>query len=344
MDLRTLAAQLDLSITTVSRALANYPDVSAKTKERVRTAAAAAGYLPNRAAQRLKTGRADAIGLVLPTGSRAYGDAFFAELISAIGSALAERDLDLVITATRAGEDEVSGIRRLVEGGRVDGLIVPRTLWHDPRVDYLLEKRIPFVTHGRTARAAEHAWHDVDGEAAIAEAVARLAGFGHRQIGFINAPMAYAYARYRLAGFEAGMAQAGIGILPGHVRTAAPDPGSAESEARALLGQPAAPTAIICATDRIAYGTLAAIKALDLVPGHDVSVIGYDDLMASAHQTPPLTTMRQSIRSEGTALVAALVGMIAGKPLHAHQDLARATLVPRQSDGPWRKRSSGDED
>ncbi len=154
MDLRTLSAQLGLSITTVSRALGGYSDVSSGTRERVLAAAAAAGYRPNRAAQRLKTGRADAVGLVLPAGSGAYADAFFAELIAAVGAALAERDLDLVIAATRAGESETDAFRRLAHGGRIDGVIVPRTLWDDPRVDFLIGARIPFVTHGRTRRPA----------------------------------------------------------------------------------------------------------------------------------------------------------------------------------------------
>lgn len=334
MDLRTLATQLDLSITTVSRALAGYSDVSLKTRLRVEQAARHEGYTPNRVAQRLKTGKANAIGLVFPMGSEAYGDAFFAELISAIGTALAERDLDLVIAAARASEDEVGSIRRLIDGGRVDGLIVPRTLWHDPRVDFLLERNVPFVTHGRTARSAEHAWHDVDGEAAITEAVQRLVGFGHRRIAFINAPLTYAYARYRLAGFNAALERAGLAPGDESIRSGPATAATGAALAADLLGQPVPPTAIVCATDRLAYGALGAIRAAGLKSGQDVSVIGYDDLMASEHQTPPLTTMRQSIQSEGAALVKALLGLIEGRPLHELQDLARATMVARQSDGP----------
>lgn len=334
MDLRTLATQLELSITTVSRALAGYSDVSTRTRERVRAAAAASGYTPNRLAQRLKAGRADAIGLVIPSGSGAYGDAFFAELITAVGAALAEHDLDLVIAAARSPEDEIGSMRRLFDGGRVDGIIVPRTEWHDRRIDYLLERGVPFVTHGRSARAAEHAWHDVDGEEAIATAVCRLLGFGHRNIAFINAPLTYAYARYRLAGYEMAMTGAGLTIDPGLVRCCMPTAEAGEAEASSMLQLSTPPTAIICATDRLAYGALAAIRQSGLAPGRDVSVIGYDDLMASAHQTPPLTTMRQSIKTEGAALVRALLGAIAGQPVTELQDLAQATIVARESDGP----------
>lgn len=334
-DLRSLAGHLGLSITTVSRALAGYPDVSAKTRARVEEAARAFGYRPNRLAQRLKSGRADAIGLPLPRGSGAYGDAFFAELIAAIGGALAERDLDLVVTASsRGGEDEVAGVKRLIDGGRVDGVIVPRTLWDDPRVDHLLAQGVPFVAHGRTRRAAEHAWHDVDGEAAIMEAMDRLYGFGHRRIAFLGAPQTYSFARYRLAGYQRFLAEHDI-RQEQELIAAAPATVEAGAEAAASLmslGLP--PTAIMCATDRLAYGALQAIRAAGLEPGRDVSVIGYDDLMASAHQTPPLTTMRQSIRDEGRVLVDALVAVINGEKPQRHQDLACAVLVPRASDGP----------
>ncbi len=334
MDLRTLSAQLGLSITTVSRALGGYSDVSSGTRERVLAAAAAAGYRPNRAAQRLKTGRADAVGLVLPAGSGAYADAFFAELIAAVGAALAERDLDLVIAATRAGESETDAFRRLAHGGRIDGVIVPRTLWDDPRVDFLIGARIPFVTHGRTRRAGEHAWHDVDGEAAMREAARRLIGFGHRRIAYLGAPETYAYARHRRAGFEAAMREAGLAEPAARVAEMPAASEAGLAAASRLLAEREPPTAFLCATDRIAYGALAAIRQAGLRAGRDVSVIGYDDLMASIHQSPPLTTMRPSIRDEGDALVEALAAVIAGADPASRQTLASATLIARESDGP----------
>lgn len=334
-DLRTLAGLLGLSITTVSRALAGYSDVSETTRQRVVEAARTHGYRPNRIAQRLKSGRSDAVGIVLPQGAGAYGDAFFTELISAIGLALAERDLDLMVSVSRrGGEDEVQALRRLTDSGRVDGVIVPRTLWDDPRVDDLIARKVPFVTHGRTRRAAEHAWHDVDGEAAVAVATARLAAFGHRRIAFLNAPLSFTFARHRLAGFEKGMREAQLTCNPAWISTGPATSEDGASRAAALLAQAVRPTALICATDRIAYGAMQAAREAGLKVGSDVSVIGYDDLMASAHQMPPLTTMRQSLREEGASLVTALCGVIAGEPPTRFQDLASAVLVPRQSDGP----------
>jgi LacI family transcriptional regulator len=334
IDLKTLAAKLGVSITTVSRALAGYSDVSAATRARVVAAADAHGYRPNRIAQRLQSGRADAVGLVLPEGAGAYGDAFFAELIGAIGAALAENGLDLVLTVPRPREKGIDAIRRLADGGTVDGVIVPRTLWDDPRVDYLLARRFPFVTHGRTARHAEHAWHDVDGETAMRTVTRRLIDFGHRRLAFINAPLSYSFARHRLAGFEAALASAGIASAPEIVVSGPASTEAGHAAASAMLSAGVRPTAIICATDRIAYGAMQAAREAGLTVGRNVSIVGYDDLMASPHQQPPLTTMRQPLREEGAALVAKLLGVIRKQPLKQLQELVQATLVARASDGP----------
>ena len=332
MSIRNLARSLDLSITTVSRALAGYPDVNETTREKVRAAAKAAGYRPNASARSLKLGRADAVGLIVPNTSQ--GDPFLSELVAGIGATLAERDLDLLVTAAAPGEAELIAIRRVHDARKVDGFIVPRTRWSDPRVDLLLELDAPFVCHGRTARSTDHAWLDVDGEAAFVEATERLLRQGHRRIGFIGAPETYTYARHRRTGHEKALAAAGLAADPALAlvadRTTIAD---GERAAHKLLTQKRPPTAILAATDTLAFGALSAIRAVGLRAGHDVAVIGYDDVAMAAHTVPPLTTMRQSIADEGRTLVELLLGRIAGKPVQDLQVLRKAELVIRGSDG-----------
>jgi LacI family transcriptional regulator len=333
MGIRVLAQHLGLSITTVSRALAGYSDVSAATRARVEEKAAELGYRPNASARRLKTGRADAIGLLLPAGPSGFGDPFLAELIGAVGAALAERELDLVVTAVEDGAAELPALRRLVTGRKVDGVIVPRTRWHDPRVELLLELGFPFVTHGRSARSSEHAWLDIDGERAFSLLAERLIAAGHRRITMLNAPESYAYAVTRAAGFRDAAKRAGIGaplapILPLDAATAE----EAEAAVAGLFAAGSPPTAIACATDQIAYGVIAGLRAIGRRAGRDVAVVGYDDLPLSAMTSPPLTTMRQPIRREGRRMVEMLLDRIAGRPAAELAELWQAELVERESD------------
>ncbi len=332
MSIRTLAQRLDLSITTVSRALAGYSDVSKATQERVRQAAREMGYRPNSSARNLKLGRANTIGLVMAVAGPG-GDPFMSELISGVSASLEAHDLDLVITAAADDAAAIAAIRRVADGRKVDGFILPRTRWDDPRVAFLMEIGLPFVCHGRTSRADRHAWLDIDGEAAFAEAAQRLLDQGHRRIAFINAPLDYTFARHRRAGVLAALRAAGLAPV---ADIAAPQARFAEGEAAAaaLLAADPRPTALLCATDQLAIGALAAIRKRGLRAGRDVAVIGYDDIAISAHADPPLTTMRQPIAEEGAELVRLMLGAIAGKPVAELQTLWRATLVPRASDGP----------
>ncbi len=332
MSIRKLAKSLDLSITTVSRALAGYPDVKSETREKVQAAAKAAGYRPNARARSLKLGRADAVGLIVPSASQ--GDPFLSELVAGLGAALAARDLDLLVTTAAPGEAEIAAIQRVHDASKIDGFIVPRTRWRDARVDLLLALDAPFVCHGRTARAIEHAWLDVDGEAAFVEAAEHLLRLGHKRIGFIGAPEVYTYARHRRAGYALALKTAGIGQDPALTIVAerADIGGGADAAAR-LLALPEPPTAILAATDMLAFGALSALRKAGLQAGADISVIGYDDLAMAAHTVPPLTTMRQAIADEGRTLVELLLGRIAGKPVNELQVLRRAELVVRGSDG-----------
>ena len=82
MTLSELAERLGLSKTTVSRALAGYTDVSAKTRKRVQDAAKRHGYQPNPLAQRLRSGRLDTVGLIVPSDLKPFGDAFFVDQVT----------------------------------------------------------------------------------------------------------------------------------------------------------------------------------------------------------------------------------------------------------------------
>jgi LacI family transcriptional regulator len=331
--IRGLAQELDLSITTVSRALAGYSDVAERTRARVAAAAAAQGYRPNASARRLKTGRADAVGFLLPMDAGGYSDPFLAELLASIGARLAESDVDLLVCPLPDGPGELAAIRRLVDGRKVDGVILPRTRWRDQRVDLLMTLEIPFVTHGRTNQADAHPWLDIDGEAAFREASERLIAVGHRRIALINGPSALAYAGYRRAGYEAALRAADL-FAEDLIVEAAPAPTMGAAEAGRLLDLAVPPTALLCATDRIAIGALSALSERGLTAGREVSVIGYDDLPFAANTSPPLTTMRQPITAEGRTLVDMLARRLAGAPVSDLQLLWRAEWVARRTVGP----------
>ena len=330
MSLARIARALGLSITTVSRALAGYDDVAVATRERVAAEAVRIDYRPNEAARRLRRGRAEAVGVVLPSGPGQFDDPFFLRMLSAIGPALEAAKLDLLVTTARPGADEIRAYRHLVENRKVDGILLARTRRKDERIAYLLDQDFPFVAHGRSEEGRAFAYVDIDGEAACREATERLLGLGHRRIGMINALSGYMFAVHRQAGWRAALEEAGVS---GPLREVEPTEENGFLAMKDLLAREA-PTAVVCATDRIAVGAMHALTDAGLRAGREVSLIGYDDLSLASYTDPPLTTIAQPIERAGRRMVEMLLARIAGAPVAGMQEIWPARLIVRRSDGP----------
>jgi LacI family transcriptional regulator len=330
--LRVLADQLGISISTASRALNGYDDVSAKTRERVLAAAEASGYQPHPLARRLATGRTGAVAMVSSMRSGHYLDPTFVSLLSGIDDVLAARGLYTLASAIPADESrEVAALERLLDGRLVDAVILVRTRGDDARVDKLIERGIPFITYGRTARCHEHAWLDTDNEEAMRLLVERLASLGHERIDFIDGPAAFAFARLREHGWRRGLKAFG---LQGRLRHGALTSAAGEEAAAALLAERADATALMCATDTIAIGAMAACRRVGRrvgAPG-GVAVTGYGSTEVGRYTDPPLTTIDYGIEDNGRHLAQMLLELLDGAQATALTRIEPVRLVARQSD------------
>ncbi|GAB5601651.1 substrate-binding domain-containing protein [Thermus sp. FJN-A] len=335
MKLKDLAKHLGLSPTTVSRALAGYPDVNPETRRRVQLAAKELGYRPSPIARRLRKGVTEAVGVVIPAPRGQLADPFFLELLTGLGEGLAQAGLELLVATSPPGPEELATYRRLVEERRVDALIVARTYFHDERILYLLEKDFPFVAHGRSDGIGNaFPFLDLDGTLGFFRATQHLLEMGHKRVAFVAAPMEYNFSRHRLEGYLWALREVGLEPLAGYIQQGDLTEEGGFRAAQALLSLPLPPTAILAATDRMAWGVLHALKKRGLRPGVDVSVIGYDDLPFSRHTDPPLSTLRQPFREEGRRLVELLLHRLQGKPLASLQEIWVPELVLRGTDGP----------
>jgi len=330
--LRALASSLGLSITTVSRALDGYGDVAASTRERVRLAAEAANYRPNAAARRLRRGATETVSIVLPGNPGHFDEPLYMELLAALGARFDAAGLDLMVLAARSPTEELALYRRLVEGRRTDGIVLARTRVDDPRIRTLAESGIPFVVMGRTETTLPYAHVDGDGTAAFAQATRRLLAFGHRDIAYVGAAPEFMFSELRRRGWAAAMAAADLAPAIS-METAATEQGGLAAM-RALLRSTPRPTAFLCATDRIAIGGLRAIKEAGLAVGRDVSIVGHDNLSASAFTEPGLTTMELPITEVGTRLAEMLIALIGGADARDLAEVWPVRAVERASTGP----------
>ena len=112
--LRELAKRLDLSITTVSRALAGHEQIALKTRQRVSLAAREHGYVPNGAARQLVSGRSGFVGLLMPIRGPNFVDSYLGEFITGLGEGLVSHGLDLFLATVQQGQNELEVLRHVV--------------------------------------------------------------------------------------------------------------------------------------------------------------------------------------------------------------------------------------
>lgn len=338
VGLKFLANELGVSEATVSRALNDYPDISHSTRNRVRELADKYNYKANQTARRLATGVAEAVAYLMPADSNAIAEPFVAQLLKGLGESLSNRGWDLLVVQAGSREAEAETVEKLSTSGRVSGVVISRPYKDDRRIALLKQNNMPFIVHGRSVDHADYAWFDVDSEAAFRDAVTHLAALGHSRIGFVSAPIEFNFAQMRLDGYKAGLAANGLTFDPALVDFAELSDIAGEQASIALFETTTPPTALLCATDTQALGALAAIRSMGLTPGRDVSVIGYDGLDFGRHTNPPLTTMAQPQSHSGREMCDMLLAIIDGGNPVDYQELRRAKLVRRLSDGPVRPR------
>lgn len=332
--LRLLARELGLSVTTVSRALAGYPDVARATRERVRETAARLGYVPNSVAKMLVTGQSGFVGFVLTLREPAYIDPWMGEFLSGLGEGLAARGRYLFVATVSPGQDELEVLRQVVESGRADAIVLSRVAERDRRVAYLVERGVPFVTHGRTKLpGVDHRWVDTDGEAAFAEAVALLFELGHRRFALLSIEEPMTFRGLRERGLARALAERPRTTLA-TFRTPRFDVAARARAIDSLLDAVPRPTAVLALTDDLALALLERAAERGVAVPEALSVIGFDDLPQSGWVTPALTTFAQRTRETALALAGTVADAIDEPSAGVRQELLRTRLVLRDSHGP----------
>lgn len=341
MNLKGLSEKLGLSQTTVSRALNGYPEVGQKTRERVRKAAEEMNYRPNRFAKSLATGKTGHVGLIYPVEHNLMTP-LFNEFLGGATQKLVEAGLDLSIVPTTS-QNELETYRSVVDSGRVDGLIVSSPWRDDPRINYLIETKMPFIVHGRTGdqewvenhRNTPFSFLDVDNVSAFHQGTQLLVDMGHKNIALMNGNQDFTFAFHRLQGYQQALEQAGLPLkkeLIFSLRDMTEINGY-EIACRILQRKPR-PTAIIASSMILALGIRRAIRDHNMTIGKEVSVITYDDglpYLESGKFNPSLTTVYSSIRQAGYEITDHLHQIIQSGGKYEVRKVLDVDLIVRRS-------------
>ncbi|MEM8657256.1 MAG: substrate-binding domain-containing protein [Pseudomonadota bacterium] len=337
MNLKELSDVLGLSPTTVSRALNGYPEVSALTRTRVIAAAEKHGYVPNSMAKRLATGRAMAIGHVVPLSEHDMINPIFADFIAGAGEFYADAGYNMVLRVVPMGQEEEDTYRAMAGAQTVDGVTVHAPRENDRRIALLTGLGLPFIVHGRSDGPEGYSWLDMNNRRAFHRATTYLTELGHRRIALLNGIESMQFARRRRMGYEDALAEAGLTPDPALIFGADMTEPYGYHTTRALLAGPNRPTAIMASSLITALGISRAIADAGLVMGRDVSVITHDDAMSflpNYGEVPLFTTTKSSVRAAGSRMAELLIDLIEGRVQAPVTELWEAEMILGSSTGP----------
>lgn len=290
-------------LANVSQAMVSYVltdnnsvTIPGETRERILHAIESLGYQPNRTARSLRASKTDTIAVVIPDITNPFYPAFERGIQD-----VADQHQYDVITYNTDGlaEKEHRYLRSLLEG-RVDGVVT--VLFHTGAnaLFQLLNHSIPVVRLEATHKnAGERPLDNVylDNVAAAQAAVLHLLEKGHQRIAMLTGnegPSAY-----RLIGYSLLLQERGIPVEESLIKTGAFNEEGGYEAMRALLEQPARPTAVFAANDLMAMGAYLAIKQAGLRIPEDIAVVGFDNIPTAKLVSPPLTTVDQFQRRVG---------------------------------------------
>lgn len=321
--LRTLAEITGLGVSTVSQALRDNPEIAEETRRRVKLAAQQAGYMPDRAGVRLRTGKTNVISLILNTESNSTG--FTEHIVLGISQALANTGYHLVVTPYSL-DDPMAPVRYVVENKLADGVIISRTQADDQRVRYLTANHLPFATHGRTDCGIDHAYHDCDGESFGRLAVDILAGRGRKRIAHLKPPPSLFYHEHTVKGFTASLHEHGLAEFPLGNFSIDSNITEVRNHAKAFTKNVEAPDGYISSSELMTMALISGLEEAGQKIGKDFDFVTKQSSPFIGWFRPELILINEDHHLAGQELARAVLGAIEGKDVKSLQSLASFKL------------------
>jgi LacI family transcriptional regulator len=317
--IREVAQLAGVSVGTVSNVL-NQPDlVSERTRSRVRAAIDRLGFVPNRGAADLRSGRSRMIGLVVPD----ITNPFFAEV--ARGAVDAAREGNHVVVLCNADEDPSAQDSYLdvLQEHRVAGVLINPVGGLPDRLERLHSRGSAVVCIDRTARTKSYCSVWVDDAKGGELATRHLLGVGAQTVALVNGPTSLRACADRRRGARRAIAAAGLPA--GALTEVLADPMTINAGVEAadrLLARSFLPDAVFCTNDLLAIGVIRGLTQAGVRVPDNIAVVGYDDIDLAAEGPIPLTSVGQPKYGLGYRAAQLLLAEIEEGDKHRHQRIA----------------------
>jgi LacI family transcriptional regulator len=324
-----IAVKLGISPSTVSRALANHPDVRKETKDRVKRTADKLRYSPNPIAQSLKSSRTTTIGVIVPE----IEHDFFSSAISGMEDIAYHAGYTIIVCQSNESyEREVVNANALMHH-RVAGVVVSisQSTKSGEHFRDLLRRKIPVVFFDRTCDDVEASKVVIDDYKSAYEAVTHLIQRGYTNIAHFGGPRELGICIKRRSGYVDALKINQIALKPEYMRYCGLREQDGYSAMDFMLKEKMMPDAIFAVNDPVAIGAFQRIKEAGLKIPADVAIVGFSNNKITALVDPPITTIDQPSFEMGRKATEILLSTIEDKTIEPKTLVLDTKLIVRGS-------------
>lgn len=288
VTLQQVAKHAGVSRATASLIVRNSSKVSEKTRKKVLTSMRELGYVYDRVAANLRSQRSSTIGIIITD----IANTFFSELLKGVHQTLEEEGYTVLLGTSFDSDEKQDQFLSTMLEHRVGGIILcPVSGTSKETVDRLKQLDIPLVLGVRELSDIHCDYVGIDYKYGAQMAVSHLINNGHHRIAFLGGRSESSTWKQRMEGFQRAFQQAGLEVDSSLIIDSAPTSAGGMEALQKVLYHDNPPTAIFCFNDLIAFGVMMGIRNKGLIPGKDISVVGFDNIPEAGIVNPPLTTV-----------------------------------------------------
>ncbi|GAA4830241.1 DNA-binding transcriptional regulator CytR [Paenibacillus vulneris] len=328
LTIKDIAKQLGVSVSTVSRALNNHPDIREETKQEVLEAMKRFNYTPNALARSLIQRKSNTVGLMIPD----ITDPFFSAMAHDVEEVLSENGYQVVYVNTSRRPDKEKRFLNSVMERKMDGIIVTPDFLDDDAKELLQRLNIPVVfLRRRPPEELNMPFVDVNHYEGACRAMDYLFSLGHRQIGFIGMPRYSFTGQERYRGYMDSLKKQGITPAPRGISWNGRTIECGYKAMERLREELPDMTAVFAANDLLGVGALEYTARNGVAVPDQISIIGFDNLEVTDLHWIKLTTVAQPRKEMGRKAAELLMQMMTDNLLTADSITLETQLIVRNT-------------
>ncbi len=328
--IKDIAKALNISPSTVSRALKDYPGISPSTKKKVKELAEEMNYRPNAVALSLRKQRSYTIGVIIPE----VVHFFFSTVISGIEEIAIANGYNVILCQTNENHEREKKMVETMIANQIDGLLVShsRQTENFDHFKKLLDQGFPIVFFDRIPSIENTCNVIVDDFSGAHQAVSHLLDQGYSDILHLAGPKTLKISQERERGYKEALEDRGITLNPERI---VPCPNGTVIESQRLcleiFNNPSPPDAVFASNDIAAAGAIQALKQLSIKVPEQVGVVGFSDWQFSSMIDPPMSSVSQPGFAMGEKSTKLLLEKIETGKLLSGIEILPTELIPRNS-------------